>query len=153
MSISLTLQKYLADHGIAYDIVSHRHTGNTMNAVQAAHVPADEVAKPVILEDEFGYLMAVVPANHRVKIGRVNKIVGRHMGLATEPELEALFTDCELGAIPPIGEAYGIDTIIDDNLTECPDVYLEAGGHEDFIHLKGASFRKLMKHAQHAHIS
>lgn len=153
MSISLTLQKYLAEKGIAYDVLPHRHTHNTMNAVQSAHVPPEQVAKPVILEDFHGYVMAVLPSNHRVKINRVNKLLGRKMGLATEAELEALFTDCELGAIPPLGEAYGIETVVDDSLEQCPDVYLEAGDHEDFIHLKGASFRKLMRHAQHAHIS
>ena len=97
--------------------------------------------------------MAVVPANQHVKIGKVNQLLGRHMGLATEPELQDLFSDCELGAIPAIGEAYGIVTIVDDSLTSCSDVYIDAGDHEDFVHLKGVSFRKLMQHAEHASIS
>jgi Ala-tRNA(Pro) deacylase len=153
MTMANTLRKYLAEHGVSYDVLPHRHTATTMNAATTAHVPAEKVAKPVILEDETGYLMAVVPANHHVKIGKLNKLLGRHMGLATEPELKTLFADCELGAIPPVGEAYGIETVVDQSLTECPDIYMEAGDHEDLIHLKGASFRKLMKHAQHATIS
>ena len=58
-----------------------------------------------------------------------------------------------LGAIPAIGEAYGLETIVDDSLTVCPDVYIDAGDHEDFVHMKGVSFRKLMQHAEHAIIS
>ncbi|MCI0505936.1 MAG: YbaK/EbsC family protein [Gammaproteobacteria bacterium] len=152
MSISTTLQKFLAQQGIGYDIVPHRHTGTSMNAAGTAHVPAAKVAKSVILEDENGYLMAVVPADHHVKIGKLNRFLGRKMGLATETELKALFSDCEPGAIPPVGQAFGIDTIVDDSLNDCQDIYMEAGDHEDFIHLNGVSFRKLMRNAQHARI-
>jgi len=153
MTMSPTLKKYLAQQDIPYDIIPHRYTATTMNAAASAHVPSGMVAKSVILEDEDGYVMAVVPANHHVKLGKVNLVLGRQMGLATEPELQSLFTDCELGAIPAIGEAYGIETIVDDSLTTCPDVYIDAGDHEDFVHLKGVSFRKLMQHAEHAIIS
>lgn len=153
MTMAITLRKYLADHGIAYDVLPHRHTTTTLNAATTAHVPAASVAKPVVLEDENGYLMAVIPAHHHVKIGRLNRLLGRHMGLATEPELKALFSDCELGAIPPVGEAYGMETVIDESLEECQDVYLEAGDHEEFLHLKGPAFRRLMKHSVHANIS
>lgn len=153
MTMSITLQKYLARQGIPYDIVPHRHTATSMNAANSAHVPAARVAKPVILEDERGYLMAVIPANQHVKIAKVNRALGRQMGLATEAELINLFNDCEPGAIPPVGDAFGIETIVDDELTQSPEIYMEAGDHEDLIHLKGVSFRKLMKGAQHAHIS
>jgi Ala-tRNA(Pro) deacylase len=153
MAIAITLQQYLDQQGISYDVVPHRHTETSMDAANTAHVPARMVAKSVILEDDSGYLMAVIPANHHVKIGKVNQAVGRKMGLATEAELRDLFSDCELGAIPPIGQAYGVETIVDESLTECPEIYLEAGDHEDFVHLKGSSFRKLMEHAPRAAIS
>lgn len=152
MAMSLTLQKFLAREGAAYDIVPHRHTDTTMNAAHAAHVPAQLVAKPVILEDESGYVMVVIPADHHVKIAKVNRQLGRNMGLATEAELKDLFTDCEPGAIPAVGEAYGMETLVDDSLCECPDVYLEAGDHEDFIHMRGRTYRRLMRHAQHGHV-
>jgi len=153
MTISTTLKNYLTEQGIDYEVLPHRHTDTTLNAASSAHIPATSVAKSVILEDETGYLMAVIPANHHVKIGQVNKVLGRKLGLATEPEIRSLFADCELGAIPPVGKAFGIDTIVDDRLDECSDIYMEAGDHEDFIHLNGASFRRLMQNAQHARIS
>ena len=123
-----------------------------MNSASAAHVPGTYVAKPVILEDEDGYLMAVIPANQHVKIRELNQTLNRNMGLATEWELQKLFSDCEVGAIPPIGQAYGITTVIDDSLLQCPDVYFEAGDHEELVHIKGSSFRKLMQASQHAQL-
>ena len=153
MAISATLENFLAQKGVPYDIVAHRHTESAVDAAKTAHVPAENVAKAIVLEDENGYLMAVVPATHHVNLGKVSKILGRRLGLATEPELKSLFADCALGAIPAVGEAYGMDTIVDDSLSECPDVYMEAGDHEDLVHVRGASFLRLMRDARHEHIS
>ena len=153
MSISVTVQNYLIQERIPYDLVPHPHTESSMDAAAAAHVSAAKIAKPVILEDDKGYLMAVVPAHHHVQINKVNKLLNRNMGLATEQEISTLFTDCEPGAIPPVGQAYGLETIFDECLGECPDLYLEAGDHEDFIHLKSDDYLRLMSQASHASIS
>lgn len=152
MEIATTLVKYLADHSIAYDRLVHRHTASSLDSARVTNIPGNEVAKSVILEDEQGYVMAVVPATRHVKIGELNRLLGRHMGLATEPELARLFSDCELGAIPPVGQAYGMQTVVDDSLDQCNDIYFEAGNHEELIHIKGNTFRKLMKDTRHAPI-
>jgi Ala-tRNA(Pro) deacylase len=149
MSIANTLLQYLAEHGVAYDILPHRHASTSINSAQSAHIPAEQLAKSVILEDETGYIMAVVPASRHVKIGRLNHALQRRMGLATEEELGQLFPDCEVGAIPPIGEAYGLTTIVDNSLDDCSDIYFEAGDHLQLIHVKGTTFKKIMKHSQH----
>lgn len=152
MTMAITLRKYLADNGVAYDILSHPYTSSSESTAMAARIPAERIAKSVVLEDEKGYLMAVVPASEHVKIGKLNQVVDRHLGLATEPELKGLFTDCATGAIPPIGQAYGMTTVIDESLDGYDDVYFEAGDHKELIHVKGSSFQKLMRNAQHAHI-
>src|SRR5512134_3978048 len=93
--------------------------------------------------------MAVVPATHHVRLGQLSRQLGRHLGLATEQELRNLFSDCELGAIPPVGEAYHMEVIMDDSLATCPDIYFEGGDHIDLIHVRHDDFRKLMRHARH----
>ena len=152
MAIALTLRKYLAENGVAYDIVSHPHTSSSMDTAQSAHVSGKNLAKSVILEDEKGYLMAVIPATEHVKFRKVNHALNRHLGMAIESELEDLFSDCELGAIPAVGKAYSMESIFDDKLVDCSDIYFEAGDHKELVHIKGSSFRKLMKDSQHAAI-
>lgn len=66
------------------------------------------------------------------------------MGLAVEKELVELFRDCDPGAIPAIGAAYRIDTIVDESLLQQPDVYFEAGDHEALVHVKGPAFGAMM---------
>ena len=152
MNIAPTLAKQLASLDIAYDVIHHRYSDSNIKSAHAAHIPTSKMVKPVIFEDDKGYVMALVPANQHVKIRELNMLMNRHMGLATESEISHLFSDCELGAIPPVGEAYGMQTIVDNHLDDCNNVYIEAGNHTDLLHLSGRSFRKLMAKARHASI-
>lgn len=152
MEMAKTLKSFLEMNGVEYDVLMHRHTDSSVNSAHAAHIPEGQLAKPVILEDDKGYLMVVIPADNHVKIGEINRLLDRNMGLATEDEIPALFTDCEPGAIPPVGQAYGLQTIVDNDLDACSDIYFETGNHEQLVHLNGDAFRQLMKVARHASV-
>jgi Ala-tRNA(Pro) deacylase len=97
--------------------------------------------------------MAVIPATHHVELGLLGRQLNRQLGLATETELSQLFRDCNVGAIPPIGQAYGVDVIMEDSLSDCADIYFEAGDHTELIHMRGTDFLKLMSAASHGHFS
>jgi len=153
MGIAITLRDYLESNELQYDVLSHSHTGSSSETAQASEIPGDQIAKAVILEDEDGYIMAVVPATHRIDLGVVHKYLGRHVGLATEPELVDLFLDCEPGAVPPFGQAYGIEVMVDDSLDELDDIYFEGGDHHDLVHIKGKDFLTLMADADHGSFS
>ena len=153
MAVAATLQDYLHRWGVEYEVVPHPHTGSSLATAEAAHVPGDKLAKCVVTEDYRGYLMVVVPASHEVEFSLLDNELDRHLEMATEQELVDIFPDCEVGAIPPLGEAYGIDVAIDDSLTDCDDIYFEAGDHADLIHLKGDDFRDLMAGAEHGSFS
>jgi Ala-tRNA(Pro) deacylase len=73
--------------------------------------------------------------------------------MATEEEIERLFPDCILGAIPPVGAAYGLRTVVDESITEVPDVFFEGGDHATLVHMSGPAFDRLMVEAPHAHFS
>ncbi len=153
MAIAPRLKWYLEAHGIHYEVLPHAHTTSSLETAKEAHVPADWVAKCVLLEDEMGYLMAILPASYRIQFGWLDEGTGRHLELATEAELGDLFGDCEVGAVPLVGEAYGIRTIVDDVLLDVEDIYFEAGDHEDVVHVDGHSFRELVANAIHANFS
>ncbi len=153
MMMAPNLQDFLAEQQVAYDVIAHTHTGSSMETAEAAHVPGDRVAKGVLLEDERGYLLAVVPSTHHVEVGVLGRQLHRSLRLATEPELKALFGDCELGAVPPVGEPYGLTSVVEDELSAQPEVYFEAGDHEHLIRLTQAEFTRLMSSATMTHFS
>ena len=153
MAISSTLEKFLRAHNIEYDVVTHPRTATSMQTAAEAHVPGDCLVKSVIVEDEEGFLMVALPSTHRLDMGQLYHQLQRQLGLATEDELAELFTDCELGAIPPIGAAYGIETLVDDSLLREDDIYFEAGDHEELVHISGRQFHDLFEDARHGRYS
>lgn len=149
MAIALTLQQYLDNEGIDYQILHHSYSTDSMRTAEAACIPGDKLAKCVILEDDIGYLMAVLPATRQLQLGLLHRQLNRNLGLATEAELGNLFDDCEFGAVPPVGEAYGLRAVVDDSLYDCNDVYFEAGNHIDLVHVSGEDFQTIMADAEH----
>ncbi len=103
MSIATSVESYLSREGILYDTLHHAPTKDSMHSAQAAHIPGDRLAKCVLLEDDNGFLMAVVPATHKVDLGALHRALNRDLGLATDRALIELFRDCEPGAVPPLG--------------------------------------------------
>src|SRR6266478_916762 len=150
MAIACKVENYMVQHGIKYNVVTHEHSHNSMETAQLAHVPGDRLAKSVILEDDDGFVMAVLPSTCHVRLGRLSRELNRRLRLATETDLPTLFADCELGAVPPVGLAYGMTTVIDDSLAEQPEIFFEAGDHEQLIRMNREAFMALMDHAGHA---
>ena len=120
MAIAKRVKWYLDTHHVDYELISHKHTMSSLESAQAAHVPEGLVAKSVLLEDERGYVLAVIPASCRLQLEEIEDQTGRRLELATEGELLSLFRGCELGAIPPLGEAFNIPTAVDDSLLRLP---------------------------------
>jgi Ala-tRNA(Pro) deacylase len=124
-----------------------------MDSAKSAHVPPYQMAKAVVLEDEDGYIVSVLPSNNRLNLAWVSEELNRDLKLATEPELRKLFKDCETGASPALSDAYGLKVIWDDQLKHASDIYIEAGDHEHLIHLRGDDFKQLMESLPHSIIS
>ncbi len=153
MSIASGVINYLVDRHVNFDVVSHPHSATSLETAQSAHVSGDRLAKSVLLEDDRGYLLAVLPASCRVDLGELHRLTSRNLGLATEYELGALFEDCEPGAVPALGPAYDLETLVDDTLAEQSDIYFEAGDHEQLIHVSAETFDSLMADARFSHFS
>lgn len=152
MSIAATVQTCLTQAGVQYDIIEHPRTSNSTHTAEAAHVPGARLAKSVVLEDGDKYLLAVVPATHSVDMGALYRRFGREIGLASEEQIVRLFADCEPGAVPPLGQVYGIETILDEAFVDAEDVYFEGGDHRALVHVNGSDFLKLMRDTPRARI-
>ncbi len=140
MAMAKTIKQYLDAHGVKYDLLTHQHTSSSMHTAQAAHIPGNQLAKSVVLKDSKGYLLAVLPATYHLDIRRLNEWLERNLDMVPEDDLPGLFTDCEPGAVPPIGSAYGMDTVLDEELARQSDIYFEAGNHRELIHVDAEQF-------------
>jgi Ala-tRNA(Pro) deacylase len=153
MGIAITLAEYLADRGIGYDLVPHPHTETASASASASRVTADSVAKAVVLKGGNGFVLAVLPASRHIQFEQLRQLLGRDVDMASEEQIETLFGDCEPGAVPPLGAAYGLNVVVDDGLAQQPDIYFEGGDHANLVHMSGASFQKLMAGVRHGRFS
>ncbi len=153
MSAATTVRKFLEERHVRCDMVPHPHTATALDAAMSAQISAECVAKAVMVGDDSGYMMAVVPASHQVKLKRLRDATGRNLHFVPELEFAQMFPDCEVGAIPALGKAYGMDMVWDDALAEKSDIYFEAGDHESLMHVSGRDFVELMRDYRHGRIS
>ena len=153
MGIALTLQQYLDDRHIDYDVLVHKRTHCSNDTMRASRVPGERLAKAVVLTREGGFVVAVVPACSQVRLETIELMLHCPVSIASEDEISEIFPDCDAGAVPPVPEAYAVEALIDDSLDQQPDVYLEGGDHRSLIHISGEQFRSLMQDVRHAHIA
>lgn len=153
MAVAQKLKSFLDKHAVAYDVVEHPHTATSSEAAQKAHVSGEKVAKAVVIHHELGYELAVVPSTHRLDLGQLSKLLDKRLGLAGEDEIKGLFPDCDAGAVPPVGAAYGLAVTIDEDLFGLPEVYFEGGDHKRLARVDGTALGTLFKDARRAHFS
>jgi Ala-tRNA(Pro) deacylase len=153
MTITSTVQSYLRENGVEPETVTHPKTPSASRTAQASHVPGERVAKGVLLKDENGYLLAVIPATHHIEMQSLSSLTGRNLSLAEEDEVADAFPDCALGAVPPIGAPYGLETVVDDSLMKQPQTYLEGGDHATLLQVTAEEFARLNRDARHGAFS
>jgi Ala-tRNA(Pro) deacylase len=153
MAIANTLQRYLNNESIPYDVLEHRQTACSARTADASHVPGECLAKGVVVKHKNGYVLTIIPASRQVRLDEVGRWLERPVALATEEEVGALFPDCEHGAVPPIAAAYGLPAVVDAGLEGQADIYFEGGDHRALVHVTGAQFHRLMENVPHGQFS
>ncbi|MBB4040101.1 Ala-tRNA(Pro) deacylase [Microvirga flocculans] len=153
MTIAPTLQRYMTDRGIPYDLIAHEPAMTSLGTAHAGHIPSECMAKGVMLSDGRRYMLAVMPASHHLRLSDLRTELGQELRLASEDEIVQVFRDCDRGAIPPVGSCYGLDVIVENAMDRQKDVYFEGGDHATLVHMKGDDFARLNPAAQHGSFS
>lgn len=142
------LKEFLDENQVKYVTVTHSPAYTARQIAVSAHIPAKELAKSVILMADDKAVMVVVPASQRVALGRMRKIIGAEaVCLADESQFQALFPGCELGAMPPFGNLYGMEVYVSDKMGEDELIAFNAGSHTELVRMAYSDFARLVKPA------
>ena len=153
MATSITVQQFLDESRLPFELVTHPHSSTSLQSAKAAHIEPFQMAKAVLLEEHGQLVMALLPATKHLHLGTLRRQFKREFGMATEQTVRQIFCDCEPGAIPALGGAYGIETIWDDSLMNSADLYFEAGDHEHLVRLRTEDFLEFVRECQHGEFS
>ncbi len=153
MALANAVRENLARPRVAYRVLHQPRTMSLAQAAAAAFVPHNQVARGVLLKDEFGVLLAVLPLNHLLDFTALQTQLHRNLEPVPVAECARLFSDCEPGSIPPLGEAYGIDVLIDDSLAEHAQIYFEPGDRSMLVGVGSDDFQLLLGCARRGRIA
>lgn len=146
MEILGRLKDFLDQNDVQYTHTAHGRVYTAREVAFEEHLPPHHFAKTVVFFSENGYGMAVLPADTLVDLNQLRQDLGlARLRLATESELDELFPDCEVGAMPPFGNLYGVPVYMDSTMVGQGAVAFNAGTHRDVVHLTLRDFERLVK--------
>jgi Ala-tRNA(Pro) deacylase len=144
--VPASISQYLERHGVNYSVVEHSVAYTAQEEAAATHVPGREWAKAVVCMVDDQPALAVLPANRLVDLDRFREACGaRSVRLATEAEFRPLYSDCEMGAMPPFGPLYQQPVVVDKSLTSDPEIVFNGGSHREAIRMRYRDFADLVK--------
>lgn len=140
------LKEFLDSQKIKYVKISHSKAYTAMDIAESAHISGKELAKTVMVKIDGKMAMAVLPASQKVDFARLQKAVkAKKVELAEEADFRDMFPECDIGAMPPFGNLYGLDVFVADSLAEDEEIAFNAGSHTELIKLSYKDFEKLVK--------
>ena len=139
------LKEFLDNQHVSYTSIPHEVTYTAQETAQAAHVPGYELAKTVMVELDRKMAMVVVPATRKIVLQDLRELTGAaKVRFATEDEFKALFPDCEVGAMPPFGNLYGLEVFVAPGLAVDKEIAFNAGTHTEVVKMCYADFDRLV---------
>src|ERR1700751_1203298 len=149
MSIAPTLQRYLTAENIQYDVIPHDPTMSSARTAEACRISGDRLAKAIVLRRNAGYMLAVLPASHHLRLSDLRDQLGDNVEMAEESEIDPLFPDWAHGAVLPVDKCYALPRNVDESKEAQPEIYMEASYHETVLRIGHAKFARLMENARH----
>jgi Ala-tRNA(Pro) deacylase len=146
MSIPHAITEFLNQQEVPYEAIHHRRDYTAQETAADTHTKGRDFAKTVILFADNKYCLAVLPAVRHIDMQKAKKeLHAKNVALATEEEIRTICTDCEVGAMPPLGPLYQLPVYVSPELRDDRMITFNAGTHEDVIRLLYEDFEKVVK--------
>jgi Ala-tRNA(Pro) deacylase len=140
------LRQYLDSFHVKYATISHPLAYTSQQTASFSHIRGKELAKTVMVKIDGKMAMIVLPASYKVDFQAVKGAAEANMvSLATEAEFESMFAECDVGAMPPFGNLYGMEVYADQKLAEDEEIAFNACSHLELIKLAYKDFERLVK--------
>lgn len=138
------LKEYLDQNKVKYVSITHSPAFTAQEIAATAHIPGKDLAKTVMVKLDDRMAMVVLPASYQVDFDLLKNAAGaKRAELATEAEFKGLFPECELGAMPPFGNLYGMPVYASEALAEDEVIAFNAGSHIELLKLSYKDFARL----------
>ncbi len=143
------LEEFLYSNRVAYHTMTHPHAFTAQETAASANISGHEMAKTVMVKLDGRLAMAVMPSNEWLNLSSLREVSGaREALLASESEFKDRFPECEVGAMPPFGNLYGMEVYAADSLSGDAQIAFNAGSHRELMQMQWRDFERLV----HPHV-
>lgn len=140
-----SLLEYLDKHGVQYQVLTHEPAYTAQGIAALSHTPGKQMVKSVVVTADGELTLAVLPASLQVDFGMLKRAIrAKNVEIASEDQFRDSFPECELGAMPPFGNLYGIRVIADETLAEDREITFNACSHRELIRMSWEDFCMLV---------
>ena len=140
------IKDFLDQHNIRYTIIKHSSAYTAQEIAASAHISGKELVKTVMIKFDGKMAMAVLPASYKISFDDLKEVLGvEKVRLAYEQEFMDKFPDCEVGAMPPFGNIYGMDVYVAESLADDEEIAFNACSHTELIRMNYKDFEELVK--------
>ena len=144
-----SILRHLQQRNIAYRVLSVSKSVSLSNDMTVLDIEPHQVVRAVLLQDAGHHpLLTVLPYDQALDFAALKATLGVDYQLAPTAELPRVFTDCDPETIPPVGEAYRIDTLVDSSLLNKETLYFQPGRKGVFLKMSVREFRKMYEDAR-----
>jgi Ala-tRNA(Pro) deacylase len=142
------VKQYLDEHDVHYTITPHEQAFTAQEVAAEAHVSGRRFAKVVVVKVDGQLALAVLPAKEEVQVDQLARSLGAEsVALASEAEFRQQFPGCEVGAMPPFGNLFGVETYVSQHLAETEQIAFNAGTHTEVMELPYRDYERLAEPA------
>ena len=145
MPIAKMTKEFLDKNDVKYLIISHSRAYTAQEIAASTHIPGKELAKSIMVKIDGDLAMIVLPASYKINFDMLNSVLGKkEINLATEDDFKPVFPDCEIGAMPPFGNLYGVPVYMAKSLDDDIEIAFNAGTHTEVIRLAMDDYKRLV---------
>lgn len=139
------LKEFLDERDVKYVSINHSRAYTAQEIAESAHVSGNDFAKVVMLKADEKMIMAVLPAPDKVDLKLLRQALEvRDIVFADENDFQDHFPGCEVGAMPPFGNLYGIRVILAQTLCDSKTISFNSGLHTEVIQMDYDKYIKLV---------
>jgi Ala-tRNA(Pro) deacylase len=139
------LKDFLDSHHVKYMCITHSPCFTAQEVAAVAHVSGKQMAKTVIVKIGDQLAMVVLPAHDHVNFAALKEMTGsKDVALARESDFKTQFPGCEVGAMPPFGNLYGLPVYVSNTLSH-DKIIFNSGTHSELIQMTYEDFLTLVK--------
>ncbi|MCX6169864.1 MAG: deacylase [Ignavibacteriales bacterium] len=140
------LREFLDQNKVRYVTVKHSVAYTAQEIAASAHIKGKELAKTVLIKIDGKMAMCVLPASYKIDFDLLKEALGgMNVRIANEVEFRDKFPECDVGAMPPFGNLYGMDVYVEEILAKDEEIAFNACSHVELLQMSFKDYGRLVK--------